>query len=265
MRCVGGLFCALWLLASPAVAADARDALNRARTFYNQGKFDQAIAAADEARHAPELADSADLIAARALLERYRAGNETVESDLSDARRRFSRIDPSRFNGGERTELIVGLGETLYLDDAKGAAAEVFESVLTPGGPLPSDERERILDWWASALDRDAKPRPEIDQRMIYQRIRERMRKELVLNPASSTASYWIAAAARGEGDLQAAWDAARAGWVRGSLSRDHGVRLREDLERLMQVAIIPERSRVLAVPPESIGDEWTAFKEKWR
>ena len=52
----------------PASAADERDQMLKARTLYNQGQFDAAIEAADRARALPELADSADLIAARASL-----------------------------------------------------------------------------------------------------------------------------------------------------------------------------------------------------
>ena len=55
----------------------------------------------------------------------------------------------------------------------------------------------------------------------MYQRIRERMQSELSTIPASAAASYWISAAARGQGDLQGAWEAAQAGWVRAPLAGD--------------------------------------------
>jgi len=63
------------MLASASIgsAADPKDPLAHARTLYNQRQFDAAIAAADvEGRRTPDRADSADLIVARAYLERGR-------------------------------------------------------------------------------------------------------------------------------------------------------------------------------------------------
>ena len=66
-------------------------------------------------------------------------------------------------------------------------------------------------------------------------------------------------------GDLQAAWDSAAAAWVRAPLASDRGVALRADLDRLMLLAIIPERARATAQPPENLRAEWDKFKEKWQ
>ena len=90
------------------------------------------------------------------------------------------------------------------------------------------------------------------------------MREELARRPDSATAAYWAIAAARGQGDLQGAWDAAQAGWVRAPLTPDHGAALRGDIDRLVQRAIIPERARAIGQPAETIREEWEAFKEKW-
>jgi hypothetical protein len=244
-------------------AAQSRDPLGRARLAYNQGQWDAAIAAADEARKNPDRADSADLIAARAYLERFRTNQ--ADDDLVSGRERLRRLNPSKFSGSERIEFLVGLGEALYLDGQSGAAAVVFESVIEPSVELPGDARDRVLDWWATALDRDARPRPEIDRREIYQRVRNRMADELTVNPGSAPASYWLANAARGQGDLQAAWDAAQAGWTRAVLAADGGGKLRADLDDLVRTAIVPERSRVLGQPAEDLAAEWETFKDKWR
>ena len=139
----------------------------------------------------------------------------------------------------------------------------MFESVLA-SEELDLEGRERVLDWWASALDRDARPRPDLERQVVYQKIQDRMTQELASNPASSTAAYWVAAAARGQGNLQAAWDAVQAGWVRAPLAPDHGAALRGDLDRLVQRVIVPERARILAQPPETLLAEWERFKEKW-
>lgn len=256
----------LLLAGTPVSAADRKDPLDRARQLYNQGEFDAAIVAADEARRLPDRADSADLIAARAYLERSRA--TLSADDLAKARERLLRINPQKFTSRERIELLVGYGEALYFDDAVGAAAAIFESVVSTSGKasgeLTVDARERVLDWWASALERDAKPRAEIERRAVYQRIRDRMNDELATNPASATASYWSAAAARGQGDLQGAWDAAAAGWVRSPLAAGRAALLREDLDQLVNRAIVPERARILGQPPETLLADWERFKERW-
>jgi hypothetical protein len=249
------------VVALPSAAAEPRDPLVRARLLYNQRQFAEAIAAADEVRRDPVHADSADLVAARAYLERYR--ESAADEDLVSARDRLRRINPEKFVEREQVEFIVGLGETLYLDQATGAAAAVFESVLAHQEMSPG-ARDRVIDWWASAVDADARPRPEIERQGLYQKIRDRMQQELSNNPTSTAAAYWCAAAARGQGDLQAAWDAAQAGWVRAPLNPDRGAALRGDLDRLVEQALIPERSRMLGQPQETLRMEWESFKQRW-
>jgi hypothetical protein len=249
--------------ATSARAADDRDPLARARLLYNQRQFEAAIAAADQARLNSARADNADLIAARAYLEQFRESE--AEDDLTSARERLRRIHPGRFGPHERVEFIVGLGETLYFEGSYGAAASVFESVIAPTSALTPDERERVLDWWASAFDRDARPRSEFERQPIYQRIRDRMTAELAAAPNSFTAAYWIPAAARGQGDLQGAWDAAEAGWVRAPLSSEHGTALRDDLDRLVLRALVPERARQMGQSPDLVRLEWERFKQRWQ
>jgi len=255
--------CALLLgMSAPVWAADDRAVLARARQLYNLRDFDGAIAAADEARRAPERADSADLIAARSLLERFRTSG--APEDLTEARDRLRRLAPERFAERERLEYVIGLGEALYFDEAPGAAAAIFDTVLqSPNAPL-LDGRDLVLDWWASAVEEDARPRTEFERQALYLAVRTRMREELGHRPASATAAYWIAAAARGEGDLQGAWDGAQAAWVRAPLGPDRGAALRGDIDRLVLRAVIPERSRAVGRAPEALLEEWEAFKDKW-
>jgi len=251
------------LLTSPAAyAADGPELVAQARQLYNQRLFDAVLIAADEASLIPATADLANLIGARAYLERFR--ESAASADLTGARERLRRVNPQRFNPMERTEFIVGLGEALYFEGSYGAAADVFETVVDNSAPLPDDSRERVLDWWAIAVDRDAWPRPYFARGSSYQRIRTRMRDELISHPGSATAVYWLAAAARADGDLQTAWDAAESGWVRASLTTDRGVALRADLDRLMVTAIVPERARMLGQPEDTLKLDWEMFKERW-
>lgn len=247
---------------SAGLSAAADDPLARARQLYNQRDFEAAIAAAEQARLVPARADAADLVAARAYLERFR--ESAAPEDLTNARDRLRRLDPERFIPQERTEFLIGLGETLYFDGAYGAAATLFESVLQGVDFLTNPSRERVLDWWATALDRDVRPRPELDRQPLYQRMRTRLEEELAQHPNSGAAAYWLAATSRAQGDLQAAWDAAQAGWVRAPLAADKGAALRADLDRLVLRVIAPERAKVLAQPPENLRAEWERFKTRW-
>src|SRR5262245_4764399 len=172
------------LLSAPGLLwaqTEPKDPLARARIFYNQRQFDSAIVAADEAR--PDRPDAADLIAARAYLERFR--NSAAADDLLNARIRLRRINPERFTMRERGEFIIGLGEALYFDNIPGAAADLFASVLDGSQDFDMGGRERVLDWWATAMDTQARPQADPGRR-LYQEIRERMRAELAMNPGSA-------------------------------------------------------------------------------
>src|ERR671939_330693 len=154
----------LVLMAGPGASA-ADDPLSRARVLYNQKQFEAAVNAAEQARLNPARADAADLVAARAYLERFRASS--ASDDLTNARDRLRRIDPLRLAPRERAEYLMGLAEALYLDGAYGAAANMFDAILGSGDPQAGGGRERLLDWWADALDRDARPRPDIDRQTV--------------------------------------------------------------------------------------------------
>jgi hypothetical protein len=136
--------------------------------------------------------------------------------------------------------------------------------VLADGYLLGLEARDKVLDWWGSAMDAFGRPRSDLERQGIYQRVRDRMRDELTLNPSSAAAPYWLAAAAAGQGDWGAAWDAVLAGWVRAPLTIDHGAALRGDLDRLTRRAIVPERAKLLARPPDELLAEWEAFKARW-
>jgi hypothetical protein len=255
--------CVFVLLMLPVAAVAADDPLVRARLLYNERKFEAAVSAAEQARLIPARADAADLVAARAYLERYR--DSAASDDLTNARERLRRIVPAKFEPRERVEYIVGLGETLFFDGAYGAAAAVFDSVLKSGASVTIDSRERVLDWWATALDREAKPRPEAERHAVYQRIRARMDEELALHAGSGAASYWLAAAARAQGDLLGAWDAAQAAWVRAPLAADGGAAIRSDLDLLVLRGIVPDRARASAQPADTLRLQWEQFKERWK
>ena len=260
------LVVAVLALASVAPAA-AADPLAEARRLYNAGQYENAARMAQEAMAVPALADPARVVFGRILLERFR---QTANAeDLNAARGALRTVDALMLDSREQLELAVGLAESLYLEDHFGAAAQMFEATLDRAGMLGPAARERVLDWWATAVDRQAQLQPPDQRGPAYSRVLERMRLEIARDPGSTPASYWLAAAARGSGDLELAWQAASAGWVRAAFARDRGAALRADLDRFVLQAIIPERAAKLQIrdtrqAQTGMVNEWEAFKANW-
>jgi len=257
--------CALALvcgLAAPVLAAEPAS-LARARTLYNEADYDGAIAAAADARRQAASADAASLVLARAHLERYR--QRADPSDLSAAREALQVVNQNALGRRDRVDLLIGLGQSLFLSEAFGAAAELFDAALVQGAALPPRARTLLLDWWASALDREAQSRPPDRREPVFDRIVSRMEEELRVDPGSAPASYWLAVATRGAGDLERSWDAAVAGWVRASLDPETAGSVRADLDRLVNQALIPERARQRpAGAAEALRGEWELIKSQW-
>lgn len=255
---------ALVLVASGSARADEPVTLARARTLYNAGDYDGAIAAAEEARRLPAAAPAAAVVLARAHLERYR--QRADPADLSSARDALRAVDPGSLLPRDRVELLVALGQSLFLSEAFGAAAELFDTALVHAPAASPRARMLLLDWWASALDREALSRPLDRRPPVFQRIVERMEAELRVDPGCAPASYWLAVAARGTGDLDRAWNAAIAGWVRAAFHPDTAESVRADLDRLVTQALIPERARQRpGGSVEAMRDQWELIKSQWR
>jgi hypothetical protein len=249
------------VLAGGLGAAPPRDPVGRARQLYNEGKWDEAIVAATEARRLPQAADAANLVLARAHMERFRVAADPL--DLEAGRAALQSIQVATLAPRARIDYLIGLGESLYLDDQFGAAAELFETVLSRADEIGPGAYDRVLDWWASAMDREAQGRQRSDRAPIYRRLVERLQHELEQHPGSGPAAYWLPAALRAEGDLDRAWDAAVAAWVRAPLTLERAPGLRADVDRLMQQAIIPERGRQTAREAE-LRAAWDDVKRKW-
>jgi tetratricopeptide (TPR) repeat protein len=254
----------LWLATAPLLAADT---LSDARRFYNQGQFDAAERAAREAARLPATANAARVVLGRIQLERFRRA--PVPGELAGAISAFANIDARRLDPRERIEFTIGLGEALYLEDRFGAAAALFDSVLDASQSLGEGAHERVLDWWATAVDRQAQLRPAPERAEPYGRISTRMAAEISQDAGSIAAGYWLSAAARGSGDPDRALSEATAAWVRAALARDGGVALRADLDRLVVQGILPDRAARLTVRdhPQALAGmvgEWEAFKSSW-
>ena len=263
----------LALAVLPAAAAES-PALVKARALFNAANYEGAIDAASVARKEPQWADASALIVARARLERYRQSGSTME--LAEAREALRAVKSASLTPRDQVDLLIGLGQALYFGEVFGAAADLFDTALEKGTGLEKgallSERDRalLLDWWATALDREAQLRP-IDRRApVYERIGARMESELHSDPSGAVANYWGVIAARGAGDFDLAWSSAIAAWVRSTLNPATTEQLRTDLDRVVGQALIPERAR--AHPARDSQDavallraEWELVKQNWK
>jgi len=269
MRTCGVIVVALILTGiGPEAWANEPPALAKARSLYNAGDFEGAIEAASVARRDADWADAAALVVARAHLERYRQRADT--EDLTAARAALGAVRAAVLTPRDQVDLIVGLGLSLYLGETYGAAAELFETALSRAALLASRDRQLLLDWWATALDREAQSRPADRRTRVFERIAARMNEEIQRDPGSPVANYWLAVSARGAGDIDGAWNSAVAAWVRSTLSPETTAGLRDDLDRLVTQALIPERSRTLVArePQEAVAaltTEWELVKSQWK
>jgi hypothetical protein len=258
---------ALVLISAPSASAQRAD-LARARTAYNQGQFDVAIEAAGVAHKVQATADAAAVVLARAHLERYR--QRANPDDLSAARVALGTVRVSNIDARDSVDFLMALGEALFFEDDFGAAALLFESGIDAAVAQGPQTGEAMLEWWGSAVERYADALQRDDRKPAFQRLRDRMMKELSRNPGSAAAAYFLVVAIRGTDQPVDAWEAAIAGWVRARLAGARSATLRADLDKLMLQGIIPDRVR--AVPADKraqteseLRGEWTVVKERWK
>ncbi|HXT70930.1 MAG TPA: hypothetical protein VN700_14310 [Vicinamibacterales bacterium] len=265
---------ALSLVLFSAVAeAQAVDPLMQARRAYNDKQFDAAIASAEQARKLPAQANPAAVVLGRAYLERFQSNRNPA--DLAAARTAFSGVKSEELTPSDRTDFLVGLGVSLYVDDCTGvclsAAAEFFDLALIAGGSPDAAARETVFEWWATSLDHQAQFEPDDGRVQIYRRILDRAEAERMRDINSASATYWIAAASRGVGDFSRAWGAAVAGWVRARYFGPRGEALRNDLHQFVYDVLLPERAKQLAPDTdprpqlELLRKQWTDLTEKYR
>lgn len=270
---VGTTAALLLMPAAHAVSAAQRpDGVVVARQAYNQGNLDAAIEAASAALTDPRLSTEARIILARALIERFR--RTAQPDDLEGSRVALLEAGAAPLAAPLRIEWLIGSSQVLYFEEQFGASATLLDSLLAdprsdqsvPGG------RDRLLDWWATAVDRVAQTREAGARRAEYVRLSERLAHEVEKDPTLATAGYWQVVAARGEGDVDRAWELAQAAWVRAPLTPDRGAQLRADLDRIVMQALIPERARRSAGRDQekqvsqatALRDAWETFKQRW-
>lgn len=253
------------------------DPLTLARQRYNEQQYDEAIQLATAARGLPASANVASLVLAHAHLERFRDRRREAPdpADLAAARDAIKQVDASRLRGQNAVEYNMGMGElmylegeTLFLPDRYGTAAEFFQLAMIQTQPRGGEALEPIFEWWANSLDRQAQFGPENDRKPLYARILQGAEAHVAGHVTSAVAAYWTAAAARGAGDLDRAFAAAAAGWLRAPHLGRAGAKLRLDLDKLMTQVILRERANRDENDPvaayNALRTQWDLLKNQW-
>jgi hypothetical protein len=254
--------------------AKAPNSLTKARQAYNAGQVDAAIAAAQDALNVPTqppaLKNEAAVVLSRAYLDRYRQHSATA--DLDEARKALQQVAPASLAPPVRIEYLVAEGLSLYYDGCPdgcfGGAAEMFKVALSALAIGP--ERERVFEWWAGALDRQAQFGPEAERSAVYRRLLDGADAEVARNDESAPATYWVVAAATGAGELERAWSASIAGWIRSRTFGARGDALRADLDRFVTQVLLPERARALAPDTDArpvfatMTGQWEEMKRRY-
>ncbi len=263
----------LWLVVgvilwSAGPASAQRAELAKARSAYNEQQFDDAIQAALAAQKVGVTADAATVVLSRAYLERYRL--RANPTDLAAARAQLGTVRVGNLDARDHVDFMMALGEALFFEDDFGAAAAMFESGLDAAFVQGAVTGEAMLDWWGSAVERQADVLAPEHRQAVFGRMRDRMARELARNPASAPAGYWSVVGIRGAGDPVGAWHAAIASWVRARLAGGRSAQLRADIDKLVLEGIIPDRVRL--EPAEKRGQaesdlrtEWAVVKERWK
>ena len=138
--------------------------------------------------------------------------------DLIEARDALRAVERGRLPQAERYELMVGFGQWLFLTGRFGAAAELFDTALGSAGRRAAAAAIGCSTGGRARSIARCRSRGG-DASELYGRVLERMEQEARRDPSSAAAGYWIAAAARGLGRLDRAWQAAMAAWVRTGLT----------------------------------------------
>ena len=236
-----GAAIAVLLLVCPAMAAAQSD-LERARSLYNAGMFDESIAAAAVAKKKTAAAPSATLIAARARLELFR---QKQRSPGPGGRARGSCFTESARSCAAGNHRVADWRSPprCFSKISRDPPLRCSRPCLPTARGLPTGEFDKLLEWWASTLSRVAESLSGVARKDAYAAMLSAVRAELERDPLSRPATYWLVVAARGTGDFDGAWNAAVAGWIRAG-AQPEGQQLRSDLDRFVTQTLIPERAQ---------------------
>jgi hypothetical protein len=156
--------------------------------LHNAADYAATIEAAAVARVDPAWADAAALIGARAHLERYRVRLDP--GDLIAARDALTAVRQAALAPRDQVDLLVGIGQALYLGGTFDAAGNLFEAALDRASVLGPADRLRLLEWWATPINREVQELAADRRAPLLERLDERMEAEMRQVPGNAVAAY---------------------------------------------------------------------------
>ena len=203
-----------------------------------RGRYAQAITAAARLRGTP-VGDGANLVLGRSYLEQFRKSAD--RANLVAAREALRDVRPAQLTSNDRIDYLVGLGESLYLDESYGPAVELFQQRSTTARTLGRVHRSECR-----LVGDGARPAGAVG--VVRAGTRSTPRCGTTPGPScgrmpgSAAATYWLVVALELLGDLPLAWDIAVAGLM-GAARRDQGRALRADLDQLVLQAMATQNA----------------------
>ena len=228
--------------------------LAKARSLYNQRQFDDAIEAA---HRRPEDAGDGRCRDRRARARAPRTLSRARRPGRPDGGARGAWHRPGRRPRRPRPGRVPARARRVAvprrrLRRGRGDVRERARWRRAHG----SATGEAMLDWWGSAVERQA---DALDRELARAGVRPpraiAWRRAGAAAPAPRRPLTGSSSARAAPGDPAAAWDAAVAGWVRARLAGERSAALRADLDKLVLEGIIPDRVRT-AAPDERAQPE---------
>ena len=255
--------------AAGGVGAPSIPALAKARALYNAGDYDGAISAAAVARRDPA-ARRRRRAGHRARRISSATGSAPTPPIWRAAREALGVVRVRALTPRDQVDLLVGLGQSLYLGETSAPPRSCSTPRSSRASLLPERDRLLLLDWWATALDREAQTRPA-DRRARVLRAHRRADGGELRQRSGERGRELLA---RGRRPRQPATSIAPGmprsppGCARRSTPERRA--LRADLDRLVTQALIPERARTRPAreQPDSMAAlraEWDLVKQQWK
>ena len=153
--------CSRWCWrAAVAYAADTVRRWRKARALYNAGDYDGAIAAAGMAARAEATAVRCRRAGRGARAPRTVSPRARTPRICRPHARRSTPFGPSVLSPRDQVDLLVGLGQSLYLSGSIRCRRGAVRHGARARRAAPARDRLLLLDWWATALDREAQAAP---------------------------------------------------------------------------------------------------------
>ena len=224
-------------------------------------------------RRAPRSPDTAEM--PRRSCSRARISSATasapIPSDLSAAREALGTVRAASLDERDQLELLLALGESLFLEDDFGAAAEILESGLDARRQRRRSSPKSMLEWWGSAVERQASGLAPEPRRRAFARLVDRMQGELaqIADVGGRQLLDRRRPARRRRVDARVGRGGCRLG-ARAADRRPRASRSAPTSTSWSLQGVIPDRVRHIAQDQRAAAEsqlkaDWELVKERWK